>query len=931
MQYYDFYLKYFPDLKPIPKQNVNCAFHDDKTPSLSLDLDTGKWFCHACQKGGDVFQFYMDYHKVSFPKAKAAILGSERMDILSNAEVIFANNLLITSEHLLKAVKIKRGWDDSIIRKFKLGWINNFITIPIYDKDNNLINIRKYDLFHKTKQKFRNVKGHGGITLFPIENLGKETIILFAGEPDTILANQLGLPGITFTGGEGSFNRALLPLFKDKKVYICYDIDDIGKKSAKILGQNLVSHAKETFIIHLPKEIFPKELKNADFTDLFFSSLDKGKQFNTIWNQLVSLAEKVEKEEEEEEEYIKTTFHEATKSEFFGKNIYFKAHVVGKGVASYAAPEKATLTCNFECGDSCKGCPLFFSGGTTDVKIDLIDSLELINCSNEEQRRKLKRISGIYQKCNFYKVKATIRSIEEIIICPEIDINLMEQQFVTRKVFTVSDNLVTNKIYSFYGKTINDPRSQQLTNIFPRQKPEIADLYNFELSEEQKTALKIFNPIENNPRSIAQKLKDIYTDFTFNIKDQEKIIKREDLMFCCDLVFFSVLSFNFLNAKVTKGWTEVLILGDERTGKTKTVQKLISHYKAGDYRTLEGASIPGLIGGVAQLGNEKFFGWGALPLNDGHLVVLDEGNALDKEGWANLSSIRDTGIAERTVVGSTRKTLARVRIIVLSNPRSYGKRIEHYTSGVEAIKDLIGKNEDIARFDFAIIITQKDIDPHILNREESYHHTVEHIYTSELNSWLLQWAWSRKPHHIVFTNEGKRKILEKAEAMAEKYTDTIPLVQRSVQRIRLAKLCVALACRMFSTENGINVMVRPEHVEVVVSFLENIYDSKYFGYDNYSIISKKDQTIQKANEVKAYIMGLSNPKRFVEKILAAREILFEDIMDYTDQDRESAKAFKRFLVEHNCIKRIKSWYVLQPQFVSLLKKLEDHYRKGGLM
>ena len=55
MDYFAFYSKYFKDLKSIPpKQNVLCLFHEDKIPSLSVNLESGLWYCHACKKGGDI-------------------------------------------------------------------------------------------------------------------------------------------------------------------------------------------------------------------------------------------------------------------------------------------------------------------------------------------------------------------------------------------------------------------------------------------------------------------------------------------------------------------------------------------------------------------------------------------------------------------------------------------------------------------------------------------------------------------------------------------------------------------------------------------------------------------------------------------------------------------------------------------------------------
>lgn len=34
-----------------------CIFHDDKSPSLSVNAEKGLWFCFACATGGNIFDF----------------------------------------------------------------------------------------------------------------------------------------------------------------------------------------------------------------------------------------------------------------------------------------------------------------------------------------------------------------------------------------------------------------------------------------------------------------------------------------------------------------------------------------------------------------------------------------------------------------------------------------------------------------------------------------------------------------------------------------------------------------------------------------------------------------------------------------------------------------------------------------------------------
>jgi len=51
------------------KAQGRCPFHEDKTPSLSVDTARGLWHCFGCRAGGDVIQFVMQFDKVEFMPA----------------------------------------------------------------------------------------------------------------------------------------------------------------------------------------------------------------------------------------------------------------------------------------------------------------------------------------------------------------------------------------------------------------------------------------------------------------------------------------------------------------------------------------------------------------------------------------------------------------------------------------------------------------------------------------------------------------------------------------------------------------------------------------------------------------------------------------------------------------------------------------------
>ena len=46
-----------------------CPFHGDKDPSFTVSQSKQRFYCFGCKKGGDIFTFWMEYHKVAFPQA----------------------------------------------------------------------------------------------------------------------------------------------------------------------------------------------------------------------------------------------------------------------------------------------------------------------------------------------------------------------------------------------------------------------------------------------------------------------------------------------------------------------------------------------------------------------------------------------------------------------------------------------------------------------------------------------------------------------------------------------------------------------------------------------------------------------------------------------------------------------------------------------
>ncbi len=57
-----------------------CPFHEDHTPSLSINIETGSYRCFGCgAHGGGVIDFYMQIHGADF-KTAAKALGAWRIE-----------------------------------------------------------------------------------------------------------------------------------------------------------------------------------------------------------------------------------------------------------------------------------------------------------------------------------------------------------------------------------------------------------------------------------------------------------------------------------------------------------------------------------------------------------------------------------------------------------------------------------------------------------------------------------------------------------------------------------------------------------------------------------------------------------------------------------------------------------------------------------
>lgn len=439
---------------------------------------------------------------------------------------------------------------------------------------------------------------------------------------------------------------------------------------------------------------------------------------------------------------------------------------------------------------------------------------------------------------------------------------------------------------------------------------------------------------------IRHKLKGIYDDLEYNVTHT---YGRQDLLLAIDLCFHSIIKFSFNEIKLQKGWTELLVIGDARCGKTQTLTSLIRHYRAGKLCTGENASFAGLIGGMQQIMQKTWsITWGLIPLNNRRLVCIDEVSGLHPQAIADMSGVRSEGVATITKI-QREQTIARTRLIWMSNPRK-PKPLRSYNAGVEAVVELIGRPEDIARFDFAITVASNEVPPEIINMKTDKRKKIEHVYTSDKCHELIMWVWSRKPEDVVFTEEATILCLKHAQTLGETYHPSVPLVESAEMRVKVAKLSVALAARLHSSPDDKQVLVTKAHVQFIKEFLDQIYSKDSLAYDLYSRQKYAEENLKDVDEIKEKF-DEQDPDLSVT-LLDGQYFTLQDFELLANLERIDAREFASFLIRKRCLKRSRgNTLVKTPSFIRFLKdyrppkpsekkpkkdKVKENYKELGI-
>ncbi len=269
-----------------------CPFHDDSTPSFSVNLKDQYFHCFGCGAGGDVFSFVMRNQNLEFKEAMKNLAGRKGISIPENNHGFHSEN----HNHSIRSVLSEtaktyheklptevraylngRGITDETISGFMIGfcdgetvlksnhddlvlagivyensgaqYFKGFITFPhFYMGQVVYMTGRGYP--EKAHKKLQTEK-------IPLEHLFNEqaakqsSVILAEGEIDTYSLLQHGFNGCGVLGASSFKKEWVSKLDGCEKVYICFDTDEAGRKASLEIAQLL---GKKARLVALPSE-----------------------------------------------------------------------------------------------------------------------------------------------------------------------------------------------------------------------------------------------------------------------------------------------------------------------------------------------------------------------------------------------------------------------------------------------------------------------------------------------------------------------------------------------------------------------------------------------------------------------------------------------------------------------------------------------------
>lgn len=917
----------------------------DRRPSFSLNVTTGQWYCFVQGRGGDYVMFRALMETEEFdPISGYGIPDYETTQRRLMQEFGLTRPLdadwlrgcqeaLMTDPTLLWSMQQTKPWEMHTLSQMGIGYDyeTDRIVIPVHDRKGAVVNAKLYKPGdHDGPKMIWAVENVGGNHLFPSRGWSEPWVVLVEGETDVVSLRGYGFPAVSGTAGagdpvpEGDWWRA-------KTVFVLMDADVPGQEATEKAVYRMRDLATSVVRVKMPE--WPGRQEGADPSDYIMFLRGQGMDATGIQAALGAVLERGERLENSDStldaEPIECTFAQALSAAHLNGRVRFKARVLARSANRYVLPIEYEIRCPATGQQWCRRCPMSqVHHGIGRFRHDprRSETLRLIQVAASQQVAEAKAMHGIARPCQ-EPVLNPIRS-KDVEVCmigeSTHDASGNSHERARREAYFVLSgaHIEENRDYELEAFVYAHPKSQQAVFLVTSYKPLANAFEGYHIDATAIDTLSIFKPAPW--QSAYDKIMEVCADLAESVT----LIKgRPDLHAAYRCVFHSALAFNLGGEYVKRGWLEALVIGDTRCGKSKAYQLMSEHYGVGTLVDCKMQSVAGILGSVQQAPSGEFYAIaGLLPQNDGGVVCFDEFAARRGDFVGSLSSTRAEGVV-RINKAASGEFKARVRSIWLANPGMGELMAELPDLGVETVPRVISQPEDIARFDFAMCVSQLEVPVDVVNK---VHQKPPARYSAEASRELIRWVYSRRPDQIRFRDDALPYLVQVSAWLAEKYDPTIPLVEINDQKTRLAKLSVSVAAQLFSTDDGETIVVESEHVQTAAMLLCLWYDKPSMGYDAYSQASREQKDVRNEDDlVQAFEVAIAPyGKRLAEMLLKLDEIDPRAFRSYVPINSMYADTFVGRLNANNCLKPVergkRGTYKKTADFTRWLKEYLGH-------
>ena len=804
-----------------------CPFHEEKTPSFTVNTSTGEWYCHGCNRGGSEKEFLAEYFDVDKKIGKYAFECWEkkgRLPFPTDETVQKYHEKLLNSPKDI-AILESFGVSLDVIKQLKIGLDDFRIIFPIKSKRGYWVNMRRYlppqhRVAESKEPKCLNIRNLGQRRYYPYEAFDEQQIVVVEGEKDCVSARSQGINAVTGTGGS-SIPVEEVALFKGKDVVLMLDNDSVGQRAVSIYLGMLKDVASSIKVVRLPQK---------DFVEYYLACKAAGEPVDIMQHALehTEYAKQQSLGEVQETTLVRSEFTEQLNTWLKLSNM----SVVGVEPKIYTVPRKLKCVCrNSKCN---KPCPLAFTFNNPDlakeIDVDPRQILRFMDSADSAQDNYLRQLMG----CKSVSAEPT-----DFINCQKLIFQesasfvdgLDEASFENRYgVYMYTDYRLSATLkYDFEACRVTNPSTQQ--NYYIIRDAQCVSTTRPDVTDE---ALQHFRDIGNTAQSAQELIGAYYKEWMPKLT----IEGRPDLFGAIMLTYCSVTEIPWQGG-VIKGWLDTMCIGDTRTGKSQMAQRFVKQIGMGGYINGENARRTGVIGGVQRFGDSWVVTWGAIPMNDRGLLIIDEASGLEVDDIKDLSSTRSSGAVtlNKIVKGEAR---ARTRLLWFSNPRSGRNLVDFYWKGFGAFQEFIPVAEDQARYDLVLSAAREDVD--ILEG-------IDEDSKVRVSDWqaLFSLAWSLPADSIKISKEVKQAIKEVAKDLNDELGGGSLVVGVAVHEKLLRLSCAfAVACGAYDSEQC-ELLVDVKHVKFAKEFLEWTLNKPSMGYGDYIREFKRAQTKRMEN------------------------------------------------------------------------------------